>query len=351
MANEDWMSGFTNRDDLTLANVTFPASHDAGLSEAPGCFKGYHFTASRPDTICQYFDIAGQLAAGSRAFDLRIEKTNGELRTLHGEGAVGRIGGGWGQNAVDIFKQVNTFLKSHQGEIVILRISHTDESDKVHEAILSNIDESNLLACGPRNLAVLPLSQLRGKAIAIFDSKALARTQPFKGLHRFYKYGDGDTAQEGLPICGKYAGQFAGLREMANLAVKMGNEHGEHRRGLMGRHDHIYMVYWQLAWDVKNKTTKLNTSRDTDLSKLNDDAGTHYNLDYLLNMHRGKPVYHVTYNPTIGFKDKAYSKITDSNYRLHQPNWINLDFICEDVCNKVIAFNNELLPAVPQTVG
>src|SRR4051812_23469310 len=119
MPNADWMSGFTHRRDLFLTDLTFPGSHDAGLHEGEGGFHGYTRVASRVSTICQYGSIAYQLAVGSRAFDLRIASKGGVLRTFHGEGNVlANSGGGWGQDAVSIFKQVDRFLTNHPGEIV-----------------------------------------------------------------------------------------------------------------------------------------------------------------------------------------------------------------------------------------
>lgn len=353
MPNPDWMAGFTNRTDLTLVDVTFPGSHDAGLQEEDGGFTGYTAVASKADTICQQFNIYGQLEVGSRAFDLRIAKRNGVLRTFHGEGnPLALAGGGWGQDAVSIFEQVDDFLGAHPGEIVILRISHTKESDQVHNQIRASIKTSRLYCAGPRNIACVPLCDLRGKAIAIFDSKALAQTDPINGLHRFAKHpGTSSYVGEGLPICGEYAGQFAGtltgnqkMREMTQLALECGNEHGGHPRSSR-KHDHIFMIYWQLAWNVKDKTVNPDGARDRNLTRLDDNRGTHYNLDYLFNAHRGvQGMYHVTHNPKVGSKTKVSTQITNSNFMQHRPNWINLDFVNDEACGKVIEFNNELLP-------
>lgn len=362
MPNPDWMAPFTNRGDLNLTDITFPASHDAGLQEHMGGdgqskgFSGYTALASSVDTICQYHDIAGQLEVGSRAFDLRIAKTrSGKLRTFHGEGnPLALAGGGWGQDANSIFRQVNEFLQVHTGEIVILRISHTTEKDGVHDAVLANISPERLFKGGPQNLARTALHKLRGKALVIFDKEALGTTRPSEGLHRLAKFDEktnGGFVGEGLPVCGKYAGQFAGtltgnqmMREMAQYALRCGNEHGTHK--LLGvKHDHIFMVYWQLAWNVKPKSINPDGARNVDLDRLDDERGTHYNLDYLLNCHRGKPnMYHVTWNPKVGSTKRVSTSINSTNFMLHRPNWINLDFVCDEVCNKVIEFNNEMLP-------
>ena len=92
--NADWMSGFTDSSTLTLADISFPASHDAGLTFAEGGYTAYSTPQSlftKKDTICQYYNIQGQLETGSRAFDLRLGKNYGSTRCFHGETALGIV--------------------------------------------------------------------------------------------------------------------------------------------------------------------------------------------------------------------------------------------------------------------
>ena len=149
MANEDWMGAFTDTLNLTLADITIPASHDAGVSEV----HNLRYTGRigpEGDTIAQYYDITGQLEAGSRFFDLRIASHSGVLKTFHG----GNMAGRWGQRADTVFGQVDDFLEDHDGEIVILRVSHTKEAANVGACVTANIDATRLyrsrrnLACG-----------------------------------------------------------------------------------------------------------------------------------------------------------------------------------------------------------
>jgi len=96
---------------------------------------------------------------------------------------------------------------------------------------------------------------------------------------------------------------------------------------------------------VKSKTVNSDGERAVDLSRLDDERGTHYNLAYLLNCHRGKSnMYHFTWNPKIGSTTRVSTEITESTFMRYRPNWINLDFVCDEVCNEVIEFNNEMLP-------
>ena len=338
MPNEDWMAAFTDRQDLTLADITIPVSHDAGLSEAAGCYTPYSSSMGKNQTICQYVDVAGQLSAGSRGFDIRIGVHSGVVRTFHGEGVGGGALGGWGQTANSIFQQINTFLANHPGEIVITRISHTEESAGAHRSVRANIHNDRLLRCGPRNIATMPLDQLRGKCIAIFDKKALEKPDPYNGLHRFIKHPNTDN-EGGLTICGKYAGWLADLKEMAKKAIKCGNEHGTHDLLLGGKHDHLYMIYWQIAAmaptsSVKTFTVTGQDERIRTMVKLVEEKGSHYNLDYILNMHRGDRVQ------PVGGKSGDVTPETRKRFR---PNIVNLDFVNDISVGKVLEFNSDLL--------
>lgn len=342
MPNQDWMAAFSNRDDLTLCDISFPASHDAGLSEAPDCYhpisaRGAAVMNGRPDTICQQFDIAGQLLAGSRAFDVRIAMRGDEPRTIHAEGGpVGKAGGGFGQTARSIFQQVDQFLAAHPGEIVIVRISHTDETTgaRVAQLVRDHIDLSRRYTSGPRNLGVVPLRKLRGKAVVIFDAVALPNASPYEGLHRFGRFPPNGGAMSGLFVCGKYAGFFANIVEVAKTAIACGNEHGEHPTNSQGRHDHLFMVYWQEAFNVRHKTLLEREPQLKNQGRLVKTKGTHFNLDYLLNVHRGLPVHPVK---------KVATEVRPGQHALFRPNWINLDFIDDHICAKVIEFNDDLL--------
>lgn len=343
MPNSDWMSEFSDSDDLTLCDITFPASHDAGLSEAPDCYHaistvGATVMNGRPDTICQEHDIAGQLMAGSRAFDVRIAMRGGEARTIHAEGGpIGKSGGGYGQLASTIMQQVDAFLAAHDGEIVIVRVSHTDATTgaRVAQLVTDHIDATRLYRSGPRNLATVPLSSLRGKAVVIFEAAALPTTNPYEGLHRYTKYpGPEGQAQSGLLVCGQYAGFFANMVEVAKTGIHAGNAHGAHPRQRGGEHDHLFMVYWQEAFNVKNKTLLGSDTRIRSQRRLLKDKGPHFNLDYLLNLHRGDPVQPV--------KDVT-STVRPGQRKRFRPNWINLDFINDEVCAKVIEFNDDLM--------
>lgn len=337
MANEQWMSEFTDRGDISLSDITIPASHDAGLSK--NHFYPYHMTSPRKHCICQEGDIAAQLAAGSRFFDLRIEKKGSNLHTLHGEG-LGRLGGAHGQKAGEIFEQIDGFLSTYKKEIVILRITHTEEKNKVHELLSDKLRDRLHRGMNNYNIAHTKLSLLQGKVIAIFDKKALKVANSQEGLHRLTKVTAGGKVEGGLGLCGEYAGGGAGMQSMARFAIERGNDHGTHTRNDRGWHDHLFMVYWQLTYDVETKALKKANTPKSDLIVIDKDAGTHYNLDYLLNTHQGIDTTPVGNDKG---KDPLKSNARKGKRQKHRPNIINLDFVDEAVCKKVIDFNKEFL--------
>jgi len=129
------------------------------------------------------------------------------------------------------------------------------------------------------------------------------------------------------------------MREMAQLALKCSQAHGD-EHGTKGEpRDHIFMVYWQLAWNVKHKTVDVDGARDADLVAIDDARGTHYNLDFLLNAHRAYGVKQVTTRGMLGGKTKIGVDFKPHNLDRYRPNWINLDFVDEDVCRKIVEFN------------
>lgn len=344
MANEDWMRSYTSSTTLRLRDLTLPASHDAGLPEGgiekynPG-FIGRKI-ASKRHIICQHYNIEGQLQAGSRFFDLRISTHNNVLTTFHGEGLFGSIGGGWGQDVESIFNQVADFLRAHTGEIVILRISHTSEANNA-KALADRLIPRDLRYCGlGKNLARVPLNELKGKAILIYDPAAMSTPVPGEGFHRFGKYTSktdrSEANLEGLFICGKYAGQGADMTAVAKMAINKANEHGPHHHH--GNPDaHLFMVYWQRAMDVQRKTVLTDdTPYPEDLNAIDPRKPVHYNLAYILNGHLAKPV------APIGGVSYTDELRVGKRHRF-KPNLINLDFVDDNICSKIIAFNAALL--------
>ena len=146
----DWMS--QNLDSIgcqPLTRLCLPASHNAGMSAL-----GSHTAIATPEnTLCHDADVAGQLIAGARWFDIRPMMSNGEFVTGHYSSLsaddpdglklpaelpdfitepisdiANSFQGGNGQSIADVIRQVNEFLKKNH-ELVILSLSHTMDTD------------------------------------------------------------------------------------------------------------------------------------------------------------------------------------------------------------------------------
>jgi hypothetical protein len=114
--------------------VSLPASHDSGMSCSTECT----LLAGLPQTQTQTLDIAGQLNAGIRYFDLRpcvwdVKASNnsqddfyfGHFTSVPVIGGMGCLG----QNMKEALVQVASFLSSTTQEIVILKFSHFGDKD------------------------------------------------------------------------------------------------------------------------------------------------------------------------------------------------------------------------------
>lgn len=107
-----------------LRRLAIPGSHDAGMST----LSGGTFLVTEDNTLCQWIDIAGQLNAGFRYFDLRPVIADGNFATGHYSEIFDKWIGGNGQDLASIIGQINDFL-DHNNELVILDMSHMYNTD------------------------------------------------------------------------------------------------------------------------------------------------------------------------------------------------------------------------------
>jgi hypothetical protein len=129
----DWMQqsmgSLANR---TLRHICMPGSHDAGMST----FKPGTIGANFANTQTQYLDIAQQLLAGSRYFDLRPVLSNGQWVSGHYSALKNDVQdfwvGGNGQAIVDIIRQINDFTAKYK-ELIIINLSHTLDTDNQYK--------------------------------------------------------------------------------------------------------------------------------------------------------------------------------------------------------------------------
>ncbi|KAI9876244.1 MAG: hypothetical protein M1823_007315, partial [Watsoniomyces obsoletus] len=90
--------------------------------------------ASPENTLAHYTDIAGQLYAGFRFFDIRPVISKGKFFTGHYSQLIVDVTwqGGNGQSIAAIIDQINAFLDRNR-ELVIINLSHTLDTDNDYE--------------------------------------------------------------------------------------------------------------------------------------------------------------------------------------------------------------------------
>lgn len=163
-----------------LRRICLPGSHDSGMS----VLSHSTFLAIEENTLTQWTDIAGQLTAGIRYFDIRPVISAGQFVAGH----YSKIGESWiggnGQDIASMIEQINTFLSANN-ELVILDLSHIYNTDEDWRDI--NADEfSRLLTqleglenryagqTGPNgDLSALPLNNFiaGGPCVLIINSQ------------------------------------------------------------------------------------------------------------------------------------------------------------------------------------
>ncbi|KAI5803002.1 PLC-like phosphodiesterase [Geopyxis carbonaria] len=171
-----------------LRALCLPGAHDAGMSS----FSGGSGLATPPNTVTQTLDLAGQLRAGARWFDLRPVIAGGAWRAGHYSFGLTTWHGGNGQRFDEMVGQINGFLSGEgRGELVVLRLQQgfntdTFRGDKGNR--LTQVEWRKLLEVlvGIKDLVVgvgkeadmtkVPLSRFigggRSGVIVVVDSKA-----------------------------------------------------------------------------------------------------------------------------------------------------------------------------------
>lgn len=120
---ENWMRD--NKDligDRRLMEICIPGSHDSGMSRSTHTTPG----ANDSQTLTHTKDIAGQLALGTRFFDIRPVQISDGYYTAHLQAQdkeVFKFLGATGQPIDEVIRQVNEFTNTHK-ELVILNLSH-----------------------------------------------------------------------------------------------------------------------------------------------------------------------------------------------------------------------------------
>lgn len=162
----NWMSLLSSA--TPLNRIVLPGSHDAGLGQTRHCNpQGLGQALSRT----QLHSILGQLNHGARYFDIRVDYDKERLVTYHRTDAYGCSG----EYVDSVLASVNAFLTSNPSETVILKFSHTRDYKRdplVTKRLLDQQIErfdKRFRQATVSNLATVPLGELRGKAVMVFD--------------------------------------------------------------------------------------------------------------------------------------------------------------------------------------
>lgn len=213
----NWMSNIA--DDVVLNALVMPGSHDAGMSETNDC--DLLSAADKGLVRTQSLSVDGQLRAGSRYFDIRVDDYRDKsLVTYHRSGNIGCNG----QTLDEVFKETEDFLTKNKTETAILKISHIrgdpgdpGKASRIRKRVSQFLESyRKAMYCNNDpdvNLAMIALGNLRGKMVVVFDYSEDDHIDPGKGQ---FRYRDGmsevgdefhcDIAQTGnLTVCDRYS--------------------------------------------------------------------------------------------------------------------------------------------------
>lgn len=164
----------------SLKDIAIPGAHDAGMSVLTATGGQQAGTINECNTLTQVKNVSGQLNAGIRMFDLRIGLYKNALYAKHcsSDCMADAIGGGYGEKFGSILLDLKDFLNTNKKETVILSFSHFCEKEasakKVAQAIMDTLGSSLVFANGGKKLADIPLGQLAGKVVIVFEQYASA---------------------------------------------------------------------------------------------------------------------------------------------------------------------------------
>jgi hypothetical protein len=229
--SDDWMAAMSDTIGARkLSGIALPGSHDAGVNLVDYNFANCNRLASSCNTTAQNTDIAGQLALGSRYFDVRpvMEDYTDWTTWRTGHYDTSLLMGCRGEAMSGVFDDVNAFFAdpAHAKELAILKISHCFDlgtangcgSDE-YGVLTPNIENAldHLIKCDSCNLLDMTLDQILelGNVIALVDG--VASDKP----HGIFSWSADD-----LPVYDNYSdtdnlsdmvgGQFAELENPAD---------------------------------------------------------------------------------------------------------------------------------------
>lgn len=229
--------------DTKLNGIVMPGSHDAGMSQADHCGAGGDLNPGISRT--QELNIQGQLEAGSRYFDIRVDYDHRELVTYHRTGDSGCNG----EPLSAVLDQSVAFVRSHPSETFILKFSHIRTNRHNEREIKDRVDQFLAdIRFRPYvftysrydvNLAELALGDCRGKFILVFDypEHLSARSGRFR-------YHDGaGYAGPNITVYDSYS-KTTSLEKMKHDQLAKLDQYGG-----LGR-DYLFLLSWTLTPDA-----------------------------------------------------------------------------------------------------
>lgn len=270
--NSGWMAALLKRKpDISVNELTMPGSHDAGMSKASKCTGG----GEPAWAITQLHSIGGQLARGTRYFDIRpfLYKTDGDNQIIY-TAHYSAVGGCYGESLDDILDEVKSFLtNAGKGETVFLKVSHTQshtpDSGDIKKTVTKLFKDKldKLLLTLPKgsntDLGKTKLKALAGKAVAVFDIADDYDDQAEKGI---LNYADCDTGDGKL--CGLPKGFDRGLlvydvyANNADFDTMRDDQLGKmQKRGGYGN-QFLFLLSWTLTGEVGNFDIRALSARN-----------------------------------------------------------------------------------------
>jgi hypothetical protein len=166
---------FPAKENYTLKDIVLPGSHDAGMSVLTSTGGINASSINECNVLTQTQDIAAQLKAGLRMFDVRIGVYKDELYTKHASSDCMEeaMGGGYGERFKEVLKGLRSFLQENNKEFVLLTFSHFCEKEypvkDVAQYIYDNLGKDLVCRTANRSIGSIPIKELAGKAIITFE--------------------------------------------------------------------------------------------------------------------------------------------------------------------------------------
>lgn len=175
-----WMEEmlFPEKENYSLKDIVIPGAHDAGMSVLTAIGGKSAYTINECNTLTQTMNVAQQLNAGIRMFDLRIDMYQGRLYAKHAPSDCmdDAVGGGYGEPLGNILTAVKSFLDIHKKEVVILSFCHFCDRhlsiENQAKMITDSLGKDKLFDTEGRTVKDIPLKDLAGKVLVSFEEHA-----------------------------------------------------------------------------------------------------------------------------------------------------------------------------------